>query len=147
LLKLNIAYKVSPVGLTIIERNYTWARARPWACQAALFANQIYTNKLDRALNPWRNQRDLRHLKKLLLVKPPSQGSLWLFLDPWEIDSNTWPWYWPRNLHWQFSEFCNYKYLTMPRPSTLSFVAWSCFFFGAFNCCNFLFICHKQSHI
>lgn len=37
-----------------------------------------------------------------------------------------------------------YKYLIIPRPSTLSFVAWSCFFFGALNCCNFLFICSGQ---
>ena len=38
-------------------------------------------------------------------------------------------------------EWILHKYLTIPRPSTLSFDAWRFFFFGAFSCCSFLFIC------
>lgn len=36
--------------------------------------------------------------------------------------------------------------MTIPRPSTLSFVAWSCFFFGAFKFCSFLFICNQPNN-
>jgi hypothetical protein len=40
----------------------------------------------------------------------------------------------------QIPDWMVYRYLIIPRPSTLSFDAWRFFFLGALSCCNFLFI-------